>query len=351
MSIYSVSISARLTLDMHSLNNEGGESNHIQTRMVNIVDGNGKLHSVNAVSGDMLKHILAEHLHRLSVNVRAPLCSGCRTLNANRISVDDGYMAAIANVGDVEAINILLQHCAMDDMLGNLVTTKAVKGSKSGKKAKPASEEAEDSDTPDKKGRSLARKSVVEFGWLVGLPDKTRTDSFFHVKFSDERDTEAIKGQSSDEAKGKNLGQVPFHRPASSGVYALVATIEVARIGFNDKSQTYSLDETERQKRFKLLLESLLYTLVEPSGAMRATQAPHIVDVTGVLTVSRDVAPAPTFSPLKDGYEAELALLCKTLNEIRPGALEARAFGTLNECAQHVSGLLKETPYSLKYKG
>lgn len=351
MSIYSVSISARLTLDMHSLNNEGGESNHIQTRMVNIVDGNGDLHNVNAVSGDMMKHMLAEHLHRLAMNAGAPLCAGCRTLNANRISADDDLMAAISSAGDIEAIDILLQRCTMDDMLGNLVTTKAVKGSKSGKKAKAIADEDEESNTADKKGRSLARKSVVEFGWLVGLPEKTRTDSFFHVKFSDQRDTEAIKDQRSDEAKGRNLGQVPFHRPASSGVYALVATIEAARIGFNDKTQTYVLEEAERKLRFRLLLESLLYTLVEPSGAMRATQAPHIVDVTGVLTVSRNVVPAPTISPLKDGYEIQLASLCEMLNGIRPGALEAHTFGTLHECAEHVRGLLDDTPYLLRYTG
>jgi CRISPR-associated protein Cst2 len=37
--IRSLSLSGRLTLDMHSLNNEGGEGNQIQTRMVHIVDG------------------------------------------------------------------------------------------------------------------------------------------------------------------------------------------------------------------------------------------------------------------------------------------------------------------------
>ncbi len=37
-SIASLSIAARVTLDMHSLNNEGGEGNQIQTRMVDIVD-------------------------------------------------------------------------------------------------------------------------------------------------------------------------------------------------------------------------------------------------------------------------------------------------------------------------
>jgi CRISPR-associated protein Cst2 len=40
--IYSLSISAEAVLGMHSLNNEGGEGNQIQTRMVNIVDAKGR---------------------------------------------------------------------------------------------------------------------------------------------------------------------------------------------------------------------------------------------------------------------------------------------------------------------
>ena len=47
--IASLSIAARATLNMHSLNNEGGEGNQIQTRMVEIVDHKGELHSVNAI--------------------------------------------------------------------------------------------------------------------------------------------------------------------------------------------------------------------------------------------------------------------------------------------------------------
>ena len=65
-SIYSLSISARLTLDMHSLNNEGSEGNQLQTRMVDIVAADGRLYSVNAISGDMLKHIQAEHLYHIA---------------------------------------------------------------------------------------------------------------------------------------------------------------------------------------------------------------------------------------------------------------------------------------------
>ena len=63
-SIVSLSLALRATLDMHSLNNEGGEGNQIQTRMVNIIDHLGQMHNVNAISGDMLKHVLMEHFYR-----------------------------------------------------------------------------------------------------------------------------------------------------------------------------------------------------------------------------------------------------------------------------------------------
>ena len=86
--IYSIAISAQATLDMHSLNNEGGEGNQIQTRMVNIIGADGKLHNVNAVSGDMFKHIQAEHMHRLAVAANLPLSEGARAFNANRINYD-----------------------------------------------------------------------------------------------------------------------------------------------------------------------------------------------------------------------------------------------------------------------
>lgn len=330
--IYSLSLSAQVTLDMHSLNNEGGEGNQIQTRMVNIVDGNGRLQNVNAVSGDMIKHILAEHLHRIALAAGLPLCAGCRTFNANRISADEAFMAQIAKQSDADTLTQVLQTCAMDDMLGNLITAG---------------------------NRSLPRKSVVEFGWVVGLPESTVSDSYFHVKYATERaDLAKTKEQpksdeekkAAEESRKANLGQAIFHRPANSGIYALVATIEASRIGFNDITQRYVLDAAQRQARLHALLEALLYTVVEPAGAMRNTQAPHIVDVAGVVTVSRDIVPAPTLSPLKDGYNAELQALCTTLNQIRPNALTSHAFASPNGFAQTITGLIADsTPFSLHY--
>jgi CRISPR-associated protein Cst2 len=324
--VYSIAISARATFDMHSLNNEGGEGNQIQTRMVNIVGADKQLHNVNAISGDMFKHIQAEHLHRLAVAAGLPLSDGARSFNANRVNFDieakgDLLAALEAAKGDAAELDVILQKCAVTDLEGILVTA--------GK-------------------RSLPRKSVVEFGWVVGVPGSVETDSYFHVKYSSDRSAGAREKAESEESRGANVGQAIFHRPASSGVYAIVLNLEVARIGFNDLAQSYAIDETARAARLKVLLESVLYTFIEPAGAMRSTQNPHVVDVQGVVSVSHDVVPAPCISPLKDSFGAEVERIADALNGLRPNAIEVKSFASAGELAQILADLTKTAkPFAL----
>src|SRR6266704_1879887 len=273
--IASVSIAARATLDMHSLNNEGGEGNQIQTRMVDIVDHEGNLHNVNAISGDMLKHVLTEHFYHQARAQGAPLCQSCQRFNANRINADKNFIKGAEKASDAEFIDQMLQTCAIDDVAGILVTEK----------------------------RSLPRKSITEFGWVLGLPDRVSTNSYFHAKYVSERSAEKRAEDAEGQKTGANLGQSIFHRPASSGVYAIVCHLELARIGYNDIKQSYAIDETERQRRAAVLLESLLYTFIELNGAMRSTQLPHLVALEGVLATSTSVVPAPLISPLIGGSD------------------------------------------------
>jgi CRISPR-associated protein Cst2 len=322
--LYSLSISARATLDMHSLNNEGGEGNQIQTRMVNIVGADGRLHNVNAISGDMLKHIQAEHLfRRATASAGLPLCAGCRQFNANRISADEAFVRGIEGKSDAEAIDGLLAACVLDDLAGNLITS----GS-----------------------RSIPRKSVVEFGWVVGIPEQTTTDSYFHVKYVSERSKDRRQSDASEPARGANLGQAIFHRPASSGVYAVVAGLEIARIGFNDITQRYPLPDDERQARYAALLESLLFTFLEPNGAMRGTQNPHIVSFDGALAISSQVVPAPALSPLSGDFLDQLDRVSGALDRFRPGALQVHRFGSIGEFAEEMVRLIETTaPFRLGY--
>jgi CRISPR-associated protein Cst2 len=322
--LYSLSISARAILDMHSLNNEGGEGNQIQTRMVNIVDQNGQLQNVNAISGDMFKHIQAEHLfHIARENPALPLCAGCREFNANRINADSDFITNTKGLSDAETLDAMLQTCAMDDIEGILIT---------------------------EGGRSVPRKSVIEFGWVVGVPDHVETDSYFHVKYATERSGEQRAADREAVGTGANLGQAIFHRPASSGIYAAVCHLELARIGFNDITQQYAISEEQRVLRAQALLQSVLYTFLQPNGAMRSAQAPHLVDFSGVLTLSSGPVPAPTVSPLKDDYREQIAHVRDALTRIAGDTVSMATFDSLGEFTDLMGELLQSTvPYELRY--
>jgi len=314
--VYSLSICARATLDMHSLNNEGSEGTQIQTRMVDIVAADGRLYNVNAISGDMFKHIQAEHLYHIARNgSNLPLCAACQVFDANRISADQEYIAQIKGRSDAEAIDLMLQRCVLDDIEGNLITA----------------------------DRSTPRKSVVEFGWVVGVPEVTTTDSYFHVKYVTERGEAARAAAAEEEARKANLGQTPFNRPASSGIYAVVSHYEVSRIGFNDISRHYTLDEEARQARYRALLESVFYTFVQPKGAMRAAQLPHIVAFEGAITYTTAVLPAPTVSPLNPAYREDIEQVAAALNGLYPDAVTVRPFATLGEFAKAMRELVETT--------
>ncbi|MXZ19082.1 MAG: DevR family CRISPR-associated autoregulator [Caldilineaceae bacterium SB0665_bin_25] len=310
--IFNLSISAQATLNLHSLNNEGGEGNQTQTRIVNIVGHDGKIHSVNAISGDMLKHIQAEHLYRISKERGLPLCAACQLFDANRMSGDPEFEDWVKKEKPtpVQVVDRLLT-CTLDDIEGNLITAGNL---------------------------SVPRKSVVEFGWAVGLPELVTTDQYFHVKYDpDRREIPTERGE-----RSANLGQAIFHRPANSGQYAIVCNIEAHRIGYNDISQKVVLDGDERQARLAALLESLLYSFVQPSGAMRNTQNPHIVDVTGTLTYSTGAAPAPMVSPLNPNFIDQVKDISASLNRIHDGRVHVEEYTSLSSLADVMQGLLTE---------
>lgn len=311
MKLHSLAVSGLVTMNLHALNNEGAEGNTLMTRMVEIVDEEGQLHTVNAVSGDMLKHIQAEHLFRESKQSGLPLCGGCAQFDANRVARDQELAAAVEKSaeyeqakkdGKVDSYNLkkVLQACVIDDCEGILLTGWA--GSK-----------------------ALARKSCIEFGWAVGRPENTRTEVYMHAKYVPE-------GRGAGSGSEQNLGQNIFHRPASSGQYAVVLNVDLYRIGRNDITLGYDLDEKERQKRVRAMLKSILYTFVKVSGAHRNTQNPHVLDFSGIVTTSSNSLPAPTVSALKSGYLDEIEVIAKNLNTVTDGnGLEATRFKGLGE--------------------
>lgn len=333
--IYSLSLAINATLDMHNLNNEGSEGNQLQTRMVDIVGADGELYNVNAISGDMLKHIQAEYFYKLAREQQLPLCAGCRLFNPNRINADAAFLAHSKEQKwtDAQTLDELLRICAMDDTAGILIT---------------------------EGGRSIPRKSVVEFGWAVGIPDGTRdghNQSFFHVKYAPERGegqraadaTKRVKPRAGegeeDRTGGANLQQAIFHRPANSGRYAIVCHLEFARIGYNDITHTYVISPEDRKRRGAALLESVLHTFVQLNGAMRSAQLPHLVALEGALAYSTKVLPAPLVSPVAENYAVQMEAIGRSLGG---DSVTVQPFGSLGGLAEQLRTLIDSAvPYTL----
>lgn len=299
--LQSLSLCARVTLDLHSLNNEGTEGNQQQTRMVHIIDQRGQRAVVNAVSGDMLKHILVGHLVPLLEEQGQPLSAPARRLDPDRITADPTFLEAARNHEgpNSELLTLVLTSCSLTDMAGALFVDAA-----------------------------LPRKSCVEFGWVVGLPANgsgeplTTTEQYFHVKYASEREA-AAGGETT-------VGKQPiFHRPASSGVYALICNLDLYRIGLNDITRQYAVSTPDRVSRAKALIHALAATLVKPAGAQRNTQNPHIVACEGTVATSATSLPAPTVSPLNDNYRDQMDQVVQVLNGIHANATNAIRFETL----------------------
>jgi CRISPR-associated protein Cst2 len=312
----SLSISGLLTLDLHALNNEGAEGNTMMTRMVDIIDQQGRKHTVNAISGDMLKHVVVEHLLRESQSAQLPLCTGCAVFNANRVCADTDFMRTPGwNEKTLDSVILrgVLQRCVIDDCAGILITGKIGKD------------------------RSIARKSCVEVGWVVGRPDAVSTDSYFHAKYVPE-------GRGEGSRQSENLGQNIFHRPASSGRYAAVLNLDLYKVGRNDITLTYDVEDTERKKRLGALLRSVLSAFVKPTGAHRNTQNPHVVDFEGVISTSTCSLPAPAVSALNPDYLNEIDKIAEALNGLSTanGGIRAQRFSGMAEFAQSMAKFERE---------
>ena len=321
--VASFSISGEITLNLHSLNNEGGEGNQIITRQVTIVDKDGETHTVNAISGDMFKHIHSVHLAQLATEKKLPLSKYAEALNPNKISGEELANYSKNNVAketgtSADVISAMIDICTICDTHGILITDKIGANKNS-------------SNTP--------RKSTVEFAWTVGIPNKSNTESYLHTKL--------VSNAGSTATTGSNEGQNIFHRPVNHGVYAFVCSIDVYRIGFNDIDRKYPINDSERSNRYKALVQSLLSSFINPKGAMTSTQKPHITDFKGVVSISNKLTPAPTISALNSEYIEEIEKIAKNVNRIENDAITLLKFNGLGDLSEILADLAEYKPYKI----
>jgi CRISPR-associated protein Cst2 len=301
--VYSISISGTLSWQLHALNNEGNEGNQSLTRRYYVIDkSNPEPQYVNGVSGDMLKHIQAEHLHRIAIESGLSWSEGGERFNPDRVGYDiekkkDTFFSD-KETDLTTRTDKVLKLCSISDLEGFMVTVKG--------------------------GQTLKRESVIEFGTVVGVPTFVKTQSYFHAKYGEDNPT-------------------PYNVQVSSGLYASVLNIEAFRIGYNPHSFKYAIDKAERKKRLDALLKSVLYTFLQPNGAKRNTHLPHPDGFSGVISVSTKRCPAPMVSPLQPDFNRQIGSLAQTLNRINgEGTIHLHEFETLAEFADRIETLIQQ---------
>jgi CRISPR-associated protein Cst2 len=164
----------------------------------------------------------------------------------------------------------------------------------------------------------------------------TTTEQYFHVKYAPEGRGGAAGGET---VAGR---QAIFHRPASSGIYAMIVNLDLYRIGLNDITREYVVDIAGRGIRARAVIEALAATLIKPSGAQRNTQNPHIVACEGVVAVASTSLPAPTVSPLTDAYRQQITESAAVLNQIRPSAVAVHTFDSLADGIRVLADIAKD---------
>lgn len=331
--VYEIALLARVTWNLHSLNNEGNIGNVVEPRTLKLADGT----TTDGISGEMLKHIHATRLWELQAD-KSKFCPMCRILEPMRAD-QNPKVTKYGKGHEAEAVSQALSDCILCDLHGFLVQRPAIH-----------------------------RQSTLEFGWAVGLRGQVYRDIHQHARHAvgfkgegkattpeptqgqmksqteDEETTDSDEQTATTEVQPKQVtSQMLFSRPTRSGVYALVTVFQPWRIGLNTIDYTYPVQQ-DRQARYMLALRAYEAMFLQADGAMTSTRLPHLETFEGVLLVSRDNFPVPVISPLKEGYQAEI----QKLATVSSATFEVNPFDDLTGFVAGLHNLLDDTPYTLK---
>lgn len=326
-SVYEISILGRATWNLHSLNNEGTVGNVTEPRNLVLADGS----ETDGISGEMLKHIHAMKFWEVEED-KSNFCKACRKLDPQKAQ-------ASINEKDPASVVEKALECELCDLHGFLVQ-------------KP----------------STSRVSTIEFGWAVGLPEVEKSVHIHSRKEIGRRivdkktGTEKEKCNKCTEGVWKKKGnkelykvegdnnwyceehiptaQMLYHRPTRSGEYAIVSVFQPWRIGLNNVTMEY--EDVDRERRYKLALDSYRAMFLRMEGSMSTTRLPHAENFEGIIVISKGNFPSPVVTPLKEDYVREVKKLVKV-----NGKFEMMEFkGLSNFCKK--MGSLPSTPATIK---
>ncbi|MDM7911882.1 MAG: DevR family CRISPR-associated autoregulator [Methanotrichaceae archaeon] len=307
---------ARVTWDLHSLNNEGTVGNVTEPRTVILASGEKS----DGISGEMLKHVHTYNVWLLESD-KSLFCPACQRLQPQK-SDEPTYRKTLKGKTNTDVMANAIKNCVLCDLHGFLVQEPPI-----------------------------ARRSTVEFGWAVGLPQHYHREIHLHARHSmEERQAREQREAARQEQRERGEGaareevsaQMVYHRPTRSGVYALVSVFQPWRIGLNEINYEY-VDGINRDARFRLAMQAYKAALSRADGAMTSTRLPHVEAIEGVVAVSEKNFPAPLVSPLKQDYQTEIERVAQ-----QDQGLTLFAFNSLSEVSQILDSLAQRRILSFR---
>lgn len=293
--IYEIGFVGRIRIDAHSLNNEGTVGNVTEPRTIVLASGE----KTDGISGEMLKHIHAEALWQLAKDKAIKLCSACEKLSPMKADANESIRKMKAELALKEALQ-----CTMCDIHGFLVQ-------------KP----------------TINRKSTVEFGWALALPNKFYRDMHVHTRVAAGEKVRE-KGEEAEVSE-----QMIYNRPTRSGTYAFISVFQPWRIGLNEIDYIYTIDDKARKERYELVLDAYKAMMSRLEGAMTTTRLPHFEDFEGLIVKTKNATPVPVISPLADGYAQQIEAIVSPQNIQR--------FSSFASMLEEVDKLKTASPYKL----
>ncbi|GEM_PF-6987713 len=292
---YSISFMARATYNLHALNNEKTDGNSTLIRNVGIVvpnsDDNRKEYEiVNAISGNMFRHIFSSHLVNVARDMGLQISRPAIDGHPQRIWADLEFQDFLKGSPSIDEIYDKLLTCTLTDICGMATLEEEIQ---------------------------VTRHSLLHMGWVTGLPEITKSTLHQFLRAR---------------PKDRSIKPMPFSKGTASGIYAIELHAEIPRIGYNDKAQTYPAP-IDRQGRLRALLVALAYSVLQPLGASIASQLPHVLGVEGLFVVSSLYAKAPLVSPLNVDYRIRAEKQRELLSQIsdNPDSMMSFRFDTGEE--------------------
>ena len=266
-------LSGKLILNAHDLNNEGSAGNVSDIRSIEYVGLDGQRREAPAVSGRMLKHHHYAAMREAALGMGLPLCDGCRAGEPIRPGKREGDEIRQVAVAEATAVS----QCAICDVHGYLIAQGAKK--------------------EEKRGVSSRRNSRCTLSWLLPVLDGAETTSrqVVHTRVSQ---------QGSMEESQQQQAQMLFYKSYASGLYGFISTLDIGRIGYLESEGRRAAD-ADWQARAHAAIFAYRDLLSGRLGASQSHALPHgaPLEVTVALSFNGPL-PNPV-SPIYPDYRRQ----------------------------------------------